>query len=412
MAKQHYQFKNPITPSVSSEEPGTEAQDAGIKSKMIEKKREKPFYNFKLIPRNKIRPNKKNTYDKEKLPQIKDSILNYGLFQNLLVIYIMSEDMFVLEAGATRLQAIDELMAEFSEESDAENERYQLYLQNVKGFEKGIPCKISDTLSDETEYDLADEDDLSSVPEAVIDSEIRLIRSNEDTREPNPAIQAKNVARLGQLYRAKNKGKKWDERINVNEKIAEDLGITRRQVVNYNSLSSLIPELQEEFNKCNIPLKKGVEYAKLSEAEQRTILLLIKNGQQVSVEEVKTLAKEKQELAAKIDSKEAELASLRKKLEANENTGQEEREKEIESLKKELESIKKIHLESAASSRELLDYTKASITIRTTIEQLTACINTFNKTADSYTSLISKMTEQPDSIIDIENARETLRNLI
>ncbi|MCM1162141.1 MAG: AAA family ATPase [Roseburia sp.] len=47
----------------------------------------------------KIGENKKNHYPKEKMESLQESILQFGLQQNLSVIYLTEDDSFVLEAG-------------------------------------------------------------------------------------------------------------------------------------------------------------------------------------------------------------------------------------------------------------------------------------------------------------------------
>lgn len=161
-------------------------------------------FEVKMIPRKKIRVNKKNDYPiEEAIESLKNSILYFGLSQPLKVIYLISEDLYCIEAGHRRTNAIDSLVQEFiNYDGDQNDTRYQYYLRNVKIFESGYPCVIGDSLSEDYDYDM-DDSDLSTVPDAIIDSEIRLRITNEEVRNNNPARKAQNVHRLAMLYERK-----------------------------------------------------------------------------------------------------------------------------------------------------------------------------------------------------------------
>lgn len=303
-------------------------------------------FEIKYIQRSKIRANKKNRYPHEKLDNMKESILQYGLQQNLTVIYLEDEDIYVLEAGHTRTRALDELISDF-ENYEEDDERLALYRKNVEEYKlKGYPCKVSAILSDGIRYDFDNETDLSEIPDEVIDSEIRLIITNEISRNRTPATIAENVERLQKLYQRKNQGKKRSDKINVANVIAQNLDLTERQVLKYSSLQNLIPELREEFEKNNITLTDSSNYAKLTEEEQRSILLMLQAGQKISSAEIAAILKEKNALAKELAEKEEKIKLLEESEKEPENSFDDQsdiieaQESEIEQLKQEIAELK------------------------------------------------------------------------
>lgn len=277
--------------------------------------KEKRIFDIKYIPRSKIRENKKNHYPQDQVEKLKDSILHFGLQQNLTVVYLEEKDIYVLEAGHTRTRAIDDLIKEFENYPNKEDEYYKLYQLNIEEYKlKGYPCKVSSVIKDGTAYDYTEDTDLADIPEDVIDSEIRLIITNEMSRDRSPATTAANVDRLHKLYQRKNIGKKKQEKINVANQIAEDLNLKKRQVMNYTSLQNLIPELRKEFESNNITLTESTNYAKLSHEEQKTLLQLLESGSKVSKSELEALIKEKKALQEKLDDQQDKICRLEKQV--------------------------------------------------------------------------------------------------
>lgn len=275
--------------------------------------KEKRIFDIKYIPRSKIRENKKNHYPQE-VEKLKDSILHFGLQQNLTVVYLEEKDIYVLEAGHTRTRAIDELIKEFENYPNKEDEYYKLYQHNIEEYKlKGYPCKVSSVIKDGTAYDYTEDTDLADIPEDVIDSEIRLIITNEMSRDRSPATTAANVDRLQKLYQRKNIGKKKQEKINVAHQIAQDLDLDKRQVLRYRSLQNLIPELRSEFESHNITLTEGTNYAKLSQDEQEKLLQLLRAGKKATNAELESLIKEKKRLKDQISQLEHDKENIKSK---------------------------------------------------------------------------------------------------
>jgi len=358
MAKPKFSFtpaQFPVDNGINAE-PTQEVKEVTPATILEPKKSKTEGFQIKIIPRKKIRTNKKNCYGIREIERLKESILQFGLQQNLTVVYSLEEDMYIIEAGHRRCQALDELIEEFSgvtvapenevqvnpvysnvddssgklglpeqqnstsgalnapetnnPSSSAFNapERIALYLKNVKPYEVGYPCKINSFLKDEEDYDGVE-------TEATLLSEARLIITNEDVRSTNPAEKAAAVARLEEIYQKLNIGKKKSEKINVLEQVAKDLNLQKRQVANYKAFNNLLPELKDEFDKKNITLTEGSEIGKLNENEQRQILDALRAGEKVSLDEIKALKKEKANLAKEIKEKEALISKLQLEVE-------------------------------------------------------------------------------------------------
>lgn len=155
----------------------------------------------------------------DEIESLMDSILHFGLLQPINVIYIMDEDMYCIEAGHRRTEAIDRLIQKYKDPEDIDSVDVEFYLKNIKQFEVGYPCNIVDILKDDIPYDYDSDFPLEDIPESIIDSEIRLIITNEESRNRSPSVRAANVARLSKLYERKNLGKtKRSDKININKK--------------------------------------------------------------------------------------------------------------------------------------------------------------------------------------------------
>lgn len=405
MAKQQFNFQS-FSNKPKEEKEAWEAAPVASLVKQMEQKKEKSLFEVKYIPRNLISANKKNKYPQDKIEVMKESILNFGLQQNLTVIYLKSENEYIVEAGHTRMRALDELIEEFKNWDEKEDERYLLYLKNVAEYEKrGYPCRVAASI-DDADYYYSEDMDLNNVPDEIIDSEIRLIITNEVKRDESPSVKAQNIARLDELYKRKNLGKKKGEKINVNEQIAADLNITSRQVINYKKVGKLIPGLQEAFDDNKISLKDSSSYATLSEEEQEIILALIESGKKVSKEEVKVLAEDKRKLEEELNAKEKTLNTLQNEIEKirNVNKSLEEelseqrtaepivlpdpkvpymelqlksKEKELENLKGEIAALKKKSADTKKLSRAQSEVVKSDLAFRNAFEECKKSISKF-----------------------------------
>lgn len=224
-------------------------------------------FNFKFISREKIKFNSKNDYPIESVKKLADRILEFGLMHNLEVLYDEDSDTYTLESGERRTRAIDYLIDKFQNTKNKNTEEYQFYLKNVQQFAvEGYPCNVKGNTSQNQASELE-----------MLDSEIRLIIANEEVRTEDVSRSREKIMRLNELLQQRNEI--LHKKVNVNKEIAQTLGISDRQVMKYKSLSKLIPELQELFDKNGITINEGANYAQLQEEEQRQLLRLIESGQ-------------------------------------------------------------------------------------------------------------------------------------
>jgi|GEM_PF-2746154 len=403
-------------------------------TKIIEKQKKetrKDNFDVRLIPRKKIRENKKNKYNLNDIEKLMDSILNFGLQQNLTSIYSLDEDMYILEAGHRRVMALDNLIKIYSNyEGNPEDENYQLYLQNVSEYEKGYPIKVSSRLSEDNIYD-ADDDSLESMSDSVLNSEIRLHITNQDIRDETPAERARNIQRLAHLYKERNRRLKRNDRINVNESIGNEFGITERQVADIMATENLIPELQEEFDKNNIILKNASAYARLDPEDQKTILKLIKSGQSVSKEELNQLKKEreriqdeKEKLAIELKNKQEELNRTKEDLQrsslpTSSDPDKELLEKKVGELSAEIKNLKKQAKNQKAPlavlSAEESSVLKYETGIKLTINDILKKMTELNSTIKNYEDCKKKLDENRFvelSTLSLDELKENINSLI
>ena len=364
MAKQKFNILNHLGNGDNTSVPPAvkEEETSSLVSSMLEKletpKVSSPLDCYKIIPRNKVRGNKKNDYPIIEIESLKESILQFGLIQDIVVSYITDEDMYVIEAGHRRRIAIDELIKEFTSDNAVDPPRYALYKKNIEKYERGYVCKISDTISENDRYDADNEEDLSSLPESAIDSEIRLILANNEVRSEDVRVKAKNVQRLAKLYARKNLELPKDRKININQQIGKDVNLKERQVAYYKNIDGLIPELQEEFYQEHISLKEVSGIAKLSAEDQKEILALIKG-----------------------------------------NASKEELNQTITALKKKLSDLEQPDIGSSASVKLL----KADMKLKSSLEQTSQSIHILLKTIAAY----RKLNATDDDIANLKISSET-----
>ena len=120
MAKQKFNFQltNPAAQPVAvSGEQGTNAGTVASIVQRLDNNDKNPF-EIKLIPRNRIRMNKKNSYPIEDIDSLAKSILEFGLQQNLVVVYESEEDIYIIETGHRRATALNMLIDKYSGNTD------------------------------------------------------------------------------------------------------------------------------------------------------------------------------------------------------------------------------------------------------------------------------------------------------
>lgn len=436
MAKSKFNFIAPVKPANGEAVPAspslTLTPPETVPPSPLKSEGEDNYLKTRLIPRGKIKNNPKNKYDMTDIESLAESILHYGLMQPLVVVYIMQDDVYMLETGHRRAAALNKLIDTYANWPDQSDAEYLLYKKYVKSFEKGYPCIVSAKIDDGVEY--VSDDDLDNTDPDVIRSEIRLHLTNCEVREID---RARTIARLSKLYDVLNGGKKREEKINVNKQIAADMQITERQVINYKNVSKLIPELQEAFELKRITLKESSRIAQLDEDEQRTILSLLnsENGDRAKINELlaekAALNSTLKVLQKSLSDKAAELENLHKEavtLKANaskapvipasdlhlkeKNEEIQKKDDEINHLRAQIEALKQEKLKPLTPAVSLSDQSekeiKIAIALKNSIESskgalqnLVHIIKEFNK-YENHTILSSKeLEEELDDLLQL-----------
>ena len=384
MAKQKFNFQ--LTPSAPQLVPAADEplQDDTTKTvasivQRLDSNDKNPF-EIKLVPRNRIRMNKKNSYPIEEIDSLAKSILNFGLQQNLVVIYSSEKDFYIIETGHRRATALNMLIDKYSNTNYTSSTEYSLYMKNVSPYEKGFPCKVI-YLEDGIEYDVADDTDLSSVPVSVIDSEIRLYITNEEIRAKNPARTAQAVARLKKLYDAKNTAlnQSGKNKINVNKEIATNLNISPRQVAKYNSTDNLIPELRSLFIDNNITLSSAAAYAQLTPEDQQQIYEIFKSHEDMNAKQVSELIQHNNELNQQIKIQEAQINTLSSNPPADDNA-----ESELLALQKQVHDLKLQQKTILSENSELKQQMVATRNLKSAYDTLLSAASHFTREAEHY----------------------------
>ena len=226
-------------------------------------------FNVQYIDIKNIERNKKNFYEIVNVDELAEDIKMNGLNHNL-VVRKLDNGKYELISGERRYTALTQLV-------EQGNEIFAL-----------VPCKVIEAND--------------------IDSEIILIQANAQTRELTEIEKLEQVKRLTELYKTKKKnGEKVPGKIR--EIIANDLKLSPTQVGRYERINkNLIPELKEILENGNLTIANASEFSSLSEDNQKVILEIINNKDEISKEEAT-------ELKVKLKKLEQEKADELKKLE-------------------------------------------------------------------------------------------------
>ncbi len=318
----------------------------------------KKAFNFKLVPRKKIVFHKENDFPKEQIEERAESILELGLIHNLEALYDEEQDVYIIESGEKRTRAIDLLIKRYSSYTgNPEAEDYKNYLKNVKQFEvEGYPINVK--YFDPSEYDL-DENSESADELKQIDSKIRVNRANIDVLVLDSVLIRKKIAENSELYKRRNALVKREDRVNINKTIAEELHITERQVQKYKAISTLIPELQEIFDKKGITVNEGAGYANLDETDQRQLLALLKSGEDKT--EVNVLYEQLNYQKKQIEASQKEVQRLEKEKEEIEKAVEKERAVAVQLEEKIRAEVAKEHQEQDAEGRKYIKELKEEL---------------------------------------------------
>lgn len=221
----------------------------------------KSDFDLRFIEIDKIVPNPNNFYELSGIKELSENIKEFGLNQNLEVVEIddNGEKKYRLIGGHRRYEAIKLLI------SDG-NTKY-----------KKVPCKVNRSLNE-------------------IEEQLRLIKSNSDTRELTPQEKREQMKQLIELY--KKKQEITGEKINIKKEVAAASNTYPKTVERYDNINNrLIDELKDYFDSSKITFTDAYNFATLTEEAQLAILDLLKSKDKVSKEELKAIKEANKQLS-------------------------------------------------------------------------------------------------------------------
>lgn len=283
---------------------GNKNGNIGSAADEIRKLESKKDFDFRVIPKEKIKPNPLNDYPMEDIDKLMESIGEYGLIHNLRV-KPTEEGLFEIISGERRYRAISLGLEKGDTRFDA--------------FKVGIPCMVEDKNIDE------------------VTEEIQLILANEEIRSNDEARKRVKLARLAELYKMKNQQTGSNE--SITKQIARDVGISERQVQRYNAINNkLIKRLQDAFDNSKINLTKASQFAAFDEETQEMIADLLETSNKITNEQLEIIrqqAREKEEnLKRELDQQIEKLERIKK--------SNDELQKKIQETENELEAQKEL----------------------------------------------------------------------
>lgn len=264
-------------------------------------------FNFQLIPYEKIKRNPNNKYEvkPEKIKEIKESLKEYGLHHNIVIIPVEdSEKPYMLLSGEVRHTAIGELLQE----------------GNTK-FIYGIPSKIipKDT--------------------PLIDQKIIIEETNLKQRDYTPEELRKAIKRLNEyIYEKKSLNGQNVKKGEVIKEVSEMAGIGTRQIHRITAINEkLISELQVAFDEKKLTIEKAAQLAQLDDNTQKLIVAEFEDLKNMNSKEIKEL----QEI---VNKKESEIEKIK-----------EENEKQLKQLNDELNEKEEIIIQKEQQLQQTID---------------------------------------------------------
>lgn len=274
------------------------------------------------IPRKKIHRSEKNDWAITQIEKLEWSLLHFGLLEALSVHYDPDMDMYEIESGERRFTALNNLIDRFSDHIPDNSEEYIYYKRNIEQYAlNGIPCKIEE-----------DSDPIAA--------EIRLNIANIEKRPDDPLFLAKKVNDLAKLYAKLNAMLPEEERFSINEKIAEDLGIGKRQVIRNKQFGGLEQDLQDALAE-TAGINEGSRYHILSpEAQKKLAKDIQETGSLPDPQTAKEIYEQESSESPKNDSKKEPASVPKDKAEALKKAA--EIKKAIKGLENQVKKYKKV----------------------------------------------------------------------
>lgn len=243
---------------------------------------------MKRINIKRLRSSSLNDYPIEKIGELENLLLSYGLLESLSVNYKEEEDVYEIESGDRRFHALKNIFSRYESGNDIDpqyeglRELYEKNLRNL--YVNGIPCMIENR----------DLDDASV--------RSRIIIHNETSRPFDPLRTAKNLSELAQYYKEENRSLPRSARSNVNERIARELNgrYSVREIIRLKNFDKLIEPLKNAAIENNISIIELSKYHTLTVQEQEVLVHYIegcdKSGKGVielpSIEELQNTVNE------------------------------------------------------------------------------------------------------------------------
>lgn len=254
---------------------------------------------FKKVPFKKLKSSPLNDYPIIEVEEMEHLLLAHGLLEPLSVSYIEEEDSYEIESGDRRFHALQNLYTYY--ENNVEDEDSPLYKKNVQPlFVSGVPCMVENGAQDRDSR------------------RMRIIIHNETNRPFDPIRTSNRLAELAAIYSRQNKARPVKDRINVNEKIANDLNgrYSIRQIIRYKNFDSLTDELKRVVVKYDMNIATISTYHTLSETEQDVLAKYIENsyaaGSAVelpSIESIREIVSEQHSVSDSTENSESDTMS-------------------------------------------------------------------------------------------------------
>lgn len=337
-------------------------------------------YEILHIPREKIRTNKKNDFPISEIEKLKKTIFEDGILQPLHGRYVEDDDEYWLNGGERRFTALCSLMDDYKDWLTKEDDgsiEYLRFLRHVKPFILyGLPFHKDDEFSEDDLKRLGAEENLDSLKELNdIENDIKLDISNVTQRDMDPFTRARATKRLADNYSRRNALLGDSEKVtNINQTVAEDLGITPKQVIVQKNFASLLPELQEMIEKKDLSLTYGASLHKLDEETQIFLVELLRTS------EDKT----------KYSSEEVEaMYSKLKSMEQNEAKNADQ----VSKLKQELDNAHQQIVDLSKTEKEVIKVLPKQAKIMKLEANLNICINNVSQATTALKNALGSYME-------------------
>lgn len=271
---------------------------------------------MKLVPIQQIKPSNLNDFDinREDINSIKESIRTTNILIHPFLLMPIDDNgdgyLYEILSGEQRYHAVKELIEEGHEK-----------------YKKGVPATLTDR-------------NLSITEQKILIKEANIKQRGYDSRKIRETVQE-----LVELYKERNEEKGTNN--SVIKQVADVLGKDPRQIQRFNSLSKLIPELKDAFDRSEIGIERASQFASMDEESQKLVVELMESNSKITkkeVLEIQNLKKEQEkEYNEKINNLSLKLEQIEKDKQTIENSLS-EKDKEVAKVLHEKDNEFKIAL--------------------------------------------------------------------